>query len=299
MLQLVLETIQDALQLRLRLGLSFRREHESHAATTHAPQHPKAPKIRAEPLPAPCDQRFGERGRRPGDDGLDRLEEVPRRRFPHRLDIPASQRIEDPIEDPQHRPTRLPFRPGPQEVFLGHHLQDRTHVLRHAAMHKHQRFLQSLAGVIGDPVAPEHLVGRQKTAARDSSFRVAFTRRDAGDEFDARPDAARVLPATARSAEPLAQQGSRQDDPALRFLQAALQRSRLPRGPHADADQATQQVGRDRQARSLGNVVHARHDLDSQARSDHAFEEVGQALAAALDARRNQPARDDRRLEQP
>ena len=72
--------------------------------------------------------------------------------------------------------------------------------------------------------------------------------------------------------------------------EGAGQRGGLPGGPHAGGDQAAEEVGRDGQARALGDVVDAADDLQPQPGADHARQQVGQALAGALDPGGTMPA---------
>jgi hypothetical protein len=41
---------------------------------------------------------------------------------------------------------RLPFRVATEQVFLGHHFEDRPDILRHAAVDEHQAVLQACGG---------------------------------------------------------------------------------------------------------------------------------------------------------
>ena len=97
-----------------------------------------------------------------------------------------------------------PLGTAAQEVFLGDHFQDGADVLRHATVDEDERVLEFLAGVSGDVGVVEHLVGGHEAAAGDAEFRVAFLGEGALDEFHAGPDAAGILPAAARAADPLA-----------------------------------------------------------------------------------------------
>ena len=70
-----------------------------------------------------------------------------------------------------------------------------------------------------NPIAPEHGCVGQQAAAADAVFRIAVERRRAFDQLDPRPHSAGVLPAAARTADPLAEDRARGDDAALVFLQ--------------------------------------------------------------------------------
>ena len=141
-------------------------------------------------------------------------------------------------------------------------------------------------------------MGEQKPAATDAVLRVALLHGHALDQLDARPGAARVLPAAAGAAEPFAENRAGRDQPALLFLERPGQRLRLTGGPHADGDEAGKQVRRDRQARALRNVVDVAHDLQTETGADQPGEQIGQMLLRALEPRRHDPRRDHGRLQQ-
>ena len=121
---------------------------------------------------------------------------------------------------------------------------------------------------------------------------------DAFDQFHARPDTAGILPAAARPAQPFAENGARQDEAPLVFLHGPVERCGLAGGPHANADERGQQVGRDRQARTFRDVIDVADDLQAAARADNPRQQIGQALARTFDARRHNARRDHRRLQQ-
>lgn len=116
-------------------------------------------------------------------------------------------------------------------------------------------------------------------ATTDAELRIAFASEHTLNELHARPDATRILPATARPPKPFAKQSASQNQSAFTFLQLTCQRSRLSSGAHADAHQSGKQCRRDREARALGNVIDAAGDFQPTARPDHAGEQFGQALA--------------------
>ena len=138
--------------------------------------------------------------------------------------------------------------------------------------------------------AEDRVVGQQPPAA-DAELRIVGAGLHALDQLHPRPDAARVLPAAARAAQPLAQDGARGHDAPLLLAELAGERVRLARGAHADGDQRGQQVGRDRQPRSLGNAVDLADQLDAVARPDQPRQQVGQRLPGAFDARRHDARR--------
>ena len=73
---------------------------------------------------------------------------------------------------------------------------------------------------------------------------------------------------------------------------------RLPRRPHAHADERAEEIGADGQARALGDGVDAGGDLETTAGADDLREQFSERLARAFDARRNNAGRDHGRLEQ-
>ena len=100
------------------------------------------------------------------------------------------------------------------------------------------------------------MVCGHKSPAADAEFGIAFLRRRrALNELHARPDAAGILPAAAGTAEPFAENGAGQHQPAFVLLQWAVQGSGLPRRAHANRNQRSQQVGGNGQPRAFGDVV--------------------------------------------
>ena len=75
---------------------------------------------------------------------------------------------------------------------------------------------------------------RHEAPAADAKFRVAFCCEHTFNELHTRPDAAGILPTATGTAEPLAQEGARQNKAALMFEQLAGERSGLPGGSHAN-----------------------------------------------------------------
>ena len=132
----------------------------------------------------------------------------------------------------------------------------------------------------------ENLVVGQQAAAADAEFRIALLGRDAVDQLDSGPHAAGILPAAARAAQPLAQNGARRHQAAVLFVKAAGERADLVGGAHAHGDEAGQQSGGDRQARALGNIVHLADDFDAVAGPPgQVGQHVGERLRRAFHAR--------------
>jgi hypothetical protein len=78
-------------------------------------------------------------------------------------------------------------------------------------------------------------MARQQTTAADAEFRIAFRASDALDQFHPRPDAAGILPAAARAAQPFAQNRAPGHQAALVLLERSRERAHLAGGAHADA----------------------------------------------------------------
>ena len=122
---------------------------------------------------------------------------------------------------------------------------------------------------------------------------------NAVDELDAGPDAAGILPATAASTQPFAQNRARGNQPAVVLFHPACQGIDLARRTHANGDDAGQQVGGNSQPGAFGDVVHPADNLNAVAgRSREPFQQAGQGLGGSLDPGRDDAAGDDSRLEQ-
>ena len=187
---------------------------------------------------------------------------------------------------------------GAQQVLLRHHLQDGTDVLGQAAMDEDQALLQQPPGLGRCVLRTEDAVGRHEPAAADAELRIALAGQDAGDELHSRPDASRVLPASAGASQPLAEERPGEDETPLLLEQRALDGAGLTRGAHAGRHQGSEERGGDGEARALGNPVHRAHELEPEAGPDHPRQQVGQALSRPLDAGRDDARGDDRGLQQ-
>ena len=151
----------------------------------------------------------------------------------------------------------------------------------------------SRQGLRGSPGATRPRPAARRRAARcagrsrprltpHSGSRLAG--RHAVDELDAREDAARVLPAAARAAEPLAEDRPGDDHPRLLGVERPGQVPRLAGRPHQEADQRGEQVRRDRQPRPLGDVVDLADDLQPEPRPDHPRQQLVEPGRASLRA---------------
>src|SRR5664280_3690183 len=107
----------------------------------------------------------------------------------------------------------------------------------------------------------------QQAAAAESILDVVRLRGDAFNELDAGPEAAGILPAAARAAEPFAQNRARGDHPPLRFLHRTAERPDLARGAHADADERAKPVGGNGEPGALGHAIDVTDQLKAPARS--------------------------------
>ena len=76
-------------------------------------------------------------------------------------------------------------------------------------MNQHQTCLQAFARFSGNVLLIQYPMRRHQTAAADTKFRIVFSSSHATDELHARPGAARILPAAAGTAEPLAEYNAR------------------------------------------------------------------------------------------
>ena len=270
-----------------------------HSAAAHFTEHPETPKVRAELRAHLLDEPLGVIRRSPRDDRLDRALEILRGHCADLCDVAVAKRLQDLRENPERLLPSLPLRGGTEQVFLRHHLENRPDVLRHAAVNEHERILQSLARLGGDFVLRENVVRRHQPAARDAVLVIAWLRCDALDQFDARPHPAAVLPATAATAEPFAEQRSREHEPALLFAQRAGERLRLAGGAHEHGDERGEQIRGNGEAGSLRNVVHRGDELDAATRPEHPRQQIGEALSRALNARRHNAGGNHRGLEKP
>ena len=241
-LQLAFRRGHDLLQPPLRFRLPLRREDESHAAARHAAEHPEAPKAGAELRANLFDQGLRVVRARPRNDRLDRTLEILRRHRAHRPDVASAERAENLVENAERLAATFPLGFRAQQILLRHHLQNRTDILRHAAVNEHETLLQLASRFRRGIRSIEHTMARHQATAADAEFRIALAGRDAFNELHPGPHTAAVLPATARTAKPFAQQRTRQHETPLAFLQRPGERRRLPGRAHGDADERGEKV---------------------------------------------------------
>ena len=254
-LQARLGLVHDRLHPVLGLGLAVGGEDESHAAARHAAEHPESPEVVAECLAGPGDERLGDEIGGPGDDGLQGAVKVPGGGPAEGLDVAALEGVDELVEEGESLPAGGPFRGRAQKVLLGDHLKNGADVLGHASVDEDEGILESLAGGSGNFVFAIHMVARHETPARNAVFRINRGGGLAGDELDAGPDAARVLPAAAGASNPLAEDGPGQDEAPFLLLQRADQRVGLAGGTHEDPNEGREEIGGNGEPGPLGNVV--------------------------------------------
>ena len=100
-------------------------------------------------------------------------------------------------------------------------------------MDQHKAVLKFLACLLCHLFRGEHMMLRHQAAATDPELRIIRTGHTTLNQFYARPDTARILPAAAGSANPFAKNRTSCHDAAIRFFQLTSQRGHLSRGSHA------------------------------------------------------------------
>ena len=166
-------------------------------------------------------------------------------------------------------------------------------------MHQHQALLQSLARLRADFGLAEDAVIRQQSAAADPELRIALGREHALNQLDPRPNAARVLPASARSAQPLAENRARRNHAPLRFLKRPRERLACPvarmHTAISDASSVVETASRD----PLGMLfTWLTISIPSPSRRVNCAKNRRQRLARAFHSRRHNARSDHRRLQQ-
>jgi hypothetical protein len=256
-----------------------RRKDEAHAPARHPAEHPEAPEITAERGARARDEAFGVEIAHPWDDRLQRPEEIGGQRAAESADFAGGKLAENFIQRGHGLMARGPLGLAAQEVFLRHHLENRPYVLRHSAVHQHERLLQPGAGRRRHPVGPKQRMAGQQPAAAETVLDIAGLRGDALNKLDARPETTRVLPAATGAAEPFAENRARRNHPPFGFFHRTAQRPDLSGCAHAGADQRAEQVGGDGQPRTLGNSIHVADQLESPAGSERDTEQLRQPCA--------------------
>ena len=292
MLEAALRRRHDAGKRLLPLEPGRGLEDESHPAPRHSPEHPEAPKAVAEAGPDRIDERLGVGVARPGDDGAEGACEVAGRGGGDPPRVAGGEAGDDLVEHLSRLDPRTPLRFAAEEVFLGHHLEDRTDVLGHAAMDEDERFLKIDAQRHG-------VMSGEEAAATDPELRIPLGGDDPADELRGRPHPAGILPPAATPAEPLTENRPGRHETPLLLVEPACERAGLAGGPHADTDQRGEEVCRNGEPRSLRNPVDRADELQAMPGADHGGKNVGKRLSRSLDPRWHDPRSDHRRLQQP
>ena len=163
---------------------------KTHAAAGHAAQHPEAPEIPAELRARLLDQPVGVEVARPGNDRLDRPAEIALGGLAYGLHIARLQMAQYPVQSSDGLLASRPLLFRAQQILLRHHLQNRPHILGHAAVNQHQAGLQSLPGLLADLIPPEEVMAGQQPAAADAEFRITLRAQHPLNQLHPRPDAA-------------------------------------------------------------------------------------------------------------
>ena len=283
-LEFALRGRHDLLKPLLPLAPAGGREDEAHAASRHPAEHPETPEVVAERGARSLDKAFGVEVADPGDDRLQRSEEVGGQRAAERAHLAGSELTENRVQRGHGLVPCGPLGFAAEKVFLRHHFENRPDVLRHAPVHQHERLLQSGARRRRNPVGPQQRMAGQQPAAAETMFDIAGLGDDAFDQLDARP---------------FAENRARGHHPALGFFHWTAQRPDLSGGAHADPDQRAEQIGGDGQPRTLGDAVDVADQLEPAAGPKGDAEQVRELGPGAFDARWHEPRSDDRGFQEP
>ena len=118
---------------------------KSHPAAGHSAEHPESPELVPVLVTTFFDQHIGESIGRPRNDRLQRSFEVSGGDFTDSLDVALRrwpQRLRPESASPRPRPGPLSL--AAQQIVFGHHFQNRSDVLCHAAVNEHQAVLDLL-----------------------------------------------------------------------------------------------------------------------------------------------------------
>src|SRR5208283_848100 len=164
-------------------------------------------------------------------------------------------------------------------------------------MNQYQAVLKALASLQRYGRGSQDLMLREEASSTDAKLGIIRLCLDSLDQFDSRPNAAGILPATARAAQPFAENGARRNEPAIPFVEWTGQRARLIGGAHADRNQRGEQVGGNRQTRTFRNVSNATNQLNPASLSDQALQHVADGSNDAFHGRGHNTGGDDRRFQ--
>ena len=137
MAQLPLGLFHGLLEEVLGFAFSVGGKDKAHPAAGHAAEHPETPEIIGKTGFDALDESFSVKIARPGDDRLERLEEIAGGGGANGADILVFQSAQHFIEHADGLFAGGPLGLAAQEVFFGDHLKNRPDILRHAAMDKH------------------------------------------------------------------------------------------------------------------------------------------------------------------
>ena len=138
----------------------------------------------------------------------------------------------------------------------------------------------------------------QQSPAADFPFGIARFGGGPLNQFDSWKDPAGILPTPTRASQPLAENCPCDHHPRLVVFQRSGEVSRLSRGPHQQADQRSQQIRRNSQPRTLGNVVDLAHQLESVSGAGQPRENLFEFDVGPLERRGDQSGCDNPRLHQ-
>ena len=254
---------------------------EAHPAARHAAQHPETEEMLSKLRLHALDQSFGKQIRRPGNNRLNRTGEISCGRTAQSGDVLASQGRQNLIEDGKRAQPCPPLGFSPQQIFLGDHFEDRTDVLGHATVNQHEAVLQLLAHHGRSLAGVQDVMSGHQLSSTDAAFGIALRSGHAFDEFDARPDAAGILPAAARTAQPFPEYGAGQHETAFFLVQSSVQRGRLTRGPHAQRNHRSEQVGGYGQPRSFGNSINRTDKFKPAPGAHHPRDQISSSATGA------------------
>ena len=280
------------------LPVDRRVDDKGHPPAGLAAQHQEPPKIPPPALFYPGDQFFSITVRRPGDDLLGPLLPVFGGKPSQLFHITAPDGPHDPIEIVRLTPPRLPLCPVTEEILVGHQFQDRSHVPGQAPVDQNDGLPEHLVDPVRQLFRRDNPVVGQQPPAADPVFRIAAPGPDPFDDLDPGPEAAGVLPTSARPAEPFPQDRPGGDDPPLVIGRLALHGNDLAGHPHQAGDDGRQKRRGDRHPRTPGEIAYPGDQFDPAPASHQFPENLQDGQLIVLEGWRDDPRRDDAGLEE-
>ena len=277
----------------LGFGATVRGKNKTHAAAGHAAEHPESPEIVTEGGAGALDELLGVAIAHPRNHRLQRAKEIFGERTAEAANVAGGEQREDVVERGDGSASGTELGLAAEEIFFRGHLEDRTDVLGHAAVDEHERILEFFSRRGGNAIEAEKGVARQQATATDAVFGVAGLRAGALDEFDARPEAAGILPTAAGAADPFAEDGAGGDDATLGFVARTVEGANLAGRAHANADERAEEIGRNGEARAFRDAVDVADEFEATTGAENRSEQRGEARAGAFDAGRDEPGGDD------